>query len=45
MPKPEPGTIWGFNLVRNYRGEQFNQWVRTYGSGPLPDQFGMLVFK
>ena len=45
LPRPEPGTIWGFNLVRNFRGEQYNQWVRTYGGGLRPDQFGMLVFK
>ena len=45
LPRPEPGAIWGFNLVRNFRGEQYNQWVRTYGSGLQPDHFGMLVFK
>jgi len=44
LPAPVPGTIWGFNLVRNYRGEQYNQWVRTYGGGLRPDHFGMLVF-
>ena len=45
FPPPKPGTIWGFNLVRNFRGEQYLQWVRTYGSGLQPDQFGMLVFR
>lgn len=44
LPAPQPGAVWGFNLVRNFRGEQYNQWVRTYGSGLQPDQFGMLVF-
>ena len=45
VPAPEPGTIWGFNLVRVFRGQQYNQWVRTYGSGLQPDNFGMLVFE
>ena len=45
LPRPEPGAIWGFNLVRVFRGEQYNQWVRTYGSGLQPDQFGLLVFE
>jgi hypothetical protein len=45
FPLPEPGTVWGFNLVRNFRGEQYFQWVRTYGSGLQPDQFGMLHFQ
>jgi hypothetical protein len=31
--------------VRVFRGQQYNQWVRTYGSGLQPDQFGMLVFE
>ena len=45
VPPPAPGTIWGFNMVRNYRGQQYNQWVRTYGSGLQPDDFGLLVFQ
>jgi len=45
FPPPGPGTIWGFNLVRNFRGQQYCQWVRTYGSGLQPDDFGMLVFQ
>lgn len=45
LPPPSSGTVWGFNLVRNYRGEQYNQWVRTYGSGLRPDNFGMLLYE
>lgn len=45
FPAPKPGTIWGFNLVRNFRGEQYLQWVRTYGNGLQPDDFGLLVFR
>lgn len=45
LPRPEPDALWGFNLVRNFRGEQYNQWVRTYGGGLQPDQFGMLHFQ
>jgi tetratricopeptide (TPR) repeat protein len=45
FPRPESDALWGFNLVRNYRGEQYNQWVRTYGNGMQPDQFGILHFQ
>jgi len=45
LPRPESDALWGFNLVRNFRGEQYNQWVRTYGGGLQPDQFGMLHFQ
>jgi hypothetical protein len=44
VPRPEPGDVWGFNLVRNYRGQQYLQWVRTYGSGLQPRDFGFLRF-
>ncbi|MFA6110382.1 MAG: HEAT repeat domain-containing protein [Candidatus Latescibacterota bacterium] len=45
LPVPRPGTLWGAELVRNYRGEQYLQWVRTYPSGLFPDQFGLLRFQ
>ena len=45
FPRPEVDALWGFNLVRNFRGEQYNQWVRTYGNGMQPDQFGILHFQ
>ena len=45
VPAPAPGAIWGFNMVRNFRGQQYTQWVRTYGSGLQPDDFGLLVFQ
>lgn len=45
FPSPTPGTIWGFNMVRVYRGQEYSQWVRTYSGGHSPDDFGMLVFR
>lgn len=45
IPAPAPGTLWGFNLVRVYRGEEYNQWVRTYSGGHSPDDFGALLFQ
>ena len=45
IPTPTPGTIWGFNLIRVYRGEEYNQWVRTYSGGHSPDDFGALLFR
>ena len=45
LPAPEPGEVWGYNLVRNFRGERYLQWVRTYGSGLRPSDFGFLVFQ
>ena len=45
IPAPAPGTIWGFNLIRVYRGEEYNQWVRTYSGGHSPDDFGVLLFQ
>ncbi|MBT6150096.1 MAG: hypothetical protein HN712_15445 [Gemmatimonadetes bacterium] len=46
MPRPQPGDLWGFNFVRVYRGSEFSQWVRTYGSeAHTPDDFGLLLFK
>lgn len=45
LPPPRSGTLWGANLIRNYRGQQYLQWVRTYGNGLQPDQFGLLRFE
>ncbi|MEW6752362.1 MAG: HEAT repeat domain-containing protein [Candidatus Latescibacterota bacterium] len=45
LPRPRPGEIWGFNVVRVFRGSEFTQWKRTYGwSAHTPDDFGLLVF-
>lgn len=44
LPAPQPGTLWGFNFVRTYRGAEFSQWVRTYGNAHAPDDFGLLRF-
>ncbi|MEE2659786.1 MAG: hypothetical protein VX733_14855 [Candidatus Latescibacterota bacterium] len=33
FPPPTKGTVWGFNMVRVYRGQEYAQWVRTYDSG------------
>ena len=44
FPRPGPGAIWGFNMVRVYRGQEYSQWVRTYSGGHSPDDFGLLVF-
>ena len=45
IPSPTPGTVWGFNLIRVYRGQEYNQWVRTYSGGHSPDDFGVLLFQ
>ena len=45
FPRPQTGSRWGFNAVRVFRGEQYNQWVRTFGRGHNSDNFGLLVFK
>ena len=45
IPAPAPGTILGFNLIRVYRGEEYNQWVRTYSGDHSPDDFGVLLFQ
>lgn len=46
FPAPRPGAIWGFNLVRVYRGSEYAQWVRTYGTDAhQPDDFGLLLFR
>ena len=46
VPMPRPGDIWGFNLVRVFRGSEYAQWTRTYGrNAHQPDQFGLLLFK
>ena len=44
FPRPRPGTVWGFNMVRVFRGEEYSQWVRTYRGGHSPDDFGVLFF-
>lgn len=45
MPAPKPDQVWGFNFVRNFRGQQYLQWVRTYGNGLQPQNFGFLRFR
>ena len=46
IPHPQPGALWGFNVVRTFRGSEFSQWVRTYGySAHSPDDFGLLQFE
>jgi hypothetical protein len=45
FPRPTPGTVWGFNLVRVFRGEEYSQWVRTYAGGHSPNDFGVLRFQ
>lgn len=43
---PAPGTLWGFNLIRVYRGLEYAQWTRTYGQNAhTPDEFGLLRFQ
>jgi hypothetical protein len=45
LPQPSPGSVWGFNFVRTFRGSEYSQWVRTFASGGhSPDDFGFLVF-
>ena len=44
FPRPRPGSVWGFNMVRVFRGEEYSQWVRTYRGGHSPDDFGVLFF-
>jgi hypothetical protein len=44
-PRPSPGTVWGFNAVRVYRGQEYSQWIRTYDGGHSPNQFGLLLFQ
>lgn len=45
LPAPGPGTIWGAELVRNFRGQQYCQWVRTDRGGLAADQYGLLRFQ
>ena len=45
LPPPRRGDVWGYNLVRTYRGSEFSQWVRTYAGAHAPDEFGFLVFE
>ena len=45
FPTPKPGTVWGFNLVRVFRGQEYSQWVRTYSGGHSPNDFGVLRFR
>ena len=44
LPAPRPGDVWGFNAVRTFRGQEYNQWTRTYSGGHSPDDFGVLLF-
>ena len=46
LPRPKPGTVWGFNFVRTFRGREYTQWVRTFGlDAHNPDDFGLLLFR
>ena len=46
LPRPKPGTVWGFNFSRTFRGREYAQWVRTFGiSAHNPDDFGALLFR
>ena len=46
LPRPKPGTVWGFNFIRTFRGREYTQWVRTFGSDAHnPDDFGLLLFR
>ena len=46
FPQPQRGAMWGFNVVRVFRGQEYSQWVRTFGGNAhTPDQFGVLVFE
>ena len=46
LPRPRPGTVWGFNFIRTFRGREYTQWVRTFGSDAHnPDDFGLLLFR
>ena len=42
--RPRPGSVWGFNMVRVFRGREYSQWVRTYSGGHSLDDFGVLFF-
>ena len=44
LPKPQPGSMWGFNAARTYRGSQYAQWVRTFFNAHSPNDFGILLF-
>ena len=43
-PTPEPGTVWCFNVVRNFRGAHTTQLFCTYGFNHRPERFGQLLF-
>ena len=46
LPRPKPGTVWGFNFSRTFRGREYAQWVRTFGpDAHNPDGFGQLLFR
>ena len=46
LPRPKPGTVWGVNFVRTFRGREYTQWVRTFGmNAHSPDEFGALLFR
>ena len=44
FPRPRPGSVWGFNMVWGFRGEEYSQWIRTYRGGHSLDDFGVLFF-
>ena len=41
------GTVWGFNVARNRvaHGEEYGQWVPTFGIALRPERFGFLVLE
>lgn len=45
LPRPQAGRMWGANLVRCYRGQEFVQWTRTTHNASRPDQFGVFLFR
>ena len=46
LQRPRPGTVWGFNFSRTFRGQEYTQWVRTSGvDAHNPDDFGVLLFR
>jgi hypothetical protein len=43
LTRPQPGTLWGFNLSRTYRNSEYAQWVRM-SQAHAPNEFGVLRF-
>lgn len=41
---PEPGEIWGMDLVRSFKGERITQLFCTHGANHRPEMFGQMVF-